>query len=425
MSEPFLLALKIVASAGIGLLIGLEREWAHKEIGVRSFAITALLGTLSWLTVSTLAFVQIGMLLAVVLLVNAYSLLKDQTLQVTTSLTLAATYVLGVVVGMGNFFLALGSAIMIVALLTWKTELITFSSKLTVEEIRSALLLGFITAVIYPLLPDQFVDPWKVLNPRSVWLTVMLVSGLSFVNYILLRQFGTRGIRYSSLLGGLVNSAATSALLGREGRNAPGTIDEAPRNIVLADLAMILRNWGLVVIFSIPGGIQASLTTVLILVPMMLAAGIVALITILRARQKPQKQSGQQRETQEKPLLKSPLDLGSVLAFGLLFLSLTVISGIANRFFGAIGFLAVVVIGALASAVSSAVLVGQHLHMHQLGSTPAAVAMFLATLAGLLENVVIFWVVSRQMRASLRLLLLTMPIILVGALLAGAVAIFF
>lgn len=42
MEPHFLLAEKIAASAGIGLLIGLERGWAHKDVGVRSFAIAAL-----------------------------------------------------------------------------------------------------------------------------------------------------------------------------------------------------------------------------------------------------------------------------------------------------------------------------------------------------------------------------------------------
>jgi hypothetical protein len=84
----------------------------------------------------------------------------------------------------------------VTALLAWKTEFVTFSSKLTVAEIRGTLLLGFITVVVYQLLPDRFIDPWKVLNPRSVWLSVVIVLGLSFVNYVLLRQFGTRGIHY-------------------------------------------------------------------------------------------------------------------------------------------------------------------------------------------------------------------------------------
>ena len=65
-----------------------------------------------------------------------------------------------------------------------------YISNLTVTEIRATLLLGFIAAVVYPLLPDRTIDPWNVLNPRSVWLTVIIVSGLSFVNYVLLRNLG-------------------------------------------------------------------------------------------------------------------------------------------------------------------------------------------------------------------------------------------
>jgi MgtC family len=40
-------AMKLGLTLGVGLLIGLEREWSQKEAGVRTFAITALLGTLT------------------------------------------------------------------------------------------------------------------------------------------------------------------------------------------------------------------------------------------------------------------------------------------------------------------------------------------------------------------------------------------
>jgi uncharacterized membrane protein (DUF4010 family) len=334
---------------------------------------------------------------------------------------------------MGNFFLAFASALMVTALLAWKTELVTFSSKLTVAEIRSTILFGFITGVVYPLLPDRFIDPWKVLNPRSVWLSIVIVSGLSFANYLLLRQFGTRGIRYSAILGGLVNSAATVALLGQEVREDTSTVAEAPTNVVLSVLAMILRNCALVVIFSFPQGIQASISTVIVLMPMMLAAGIVALFAILgprRSKQKPSQQLEQEvpqqleQEAPQKRRLQSPLELRSVLSFGMLFLSLTVISGVANRLFGTIGFLAIVVVGALASAASSSVLVGQQLSSGHVAGTPAAIAMFLATLVGLLENIVIFWVVTRKPGPSLRILLFTAPIVLTGILAVVSVLIF-
>src|SRR2546430_11885130 len=161
------------------MLIGLHRSGAHKEAGVRSFAIATLLGTLSWLVSPTLAYVQVGIVLVVLILVNVYAMRNEQPPEITTSLALAAANVLGIVIGMGNFFLAFASALVVTALLAWKTELITFISKLTVAEIRSTILFGFITGVIYPLLPDRFIDPWQVLNPRSVWLTVVIVSGLS------------------------------------------------------------------------------------------------------------------------------------------------------------------------------------------------------------------------------------------------------
>lgn len=110
MDASLLLAEKIAASASIGLLIGLEREWAHKETGVRSFAIATLLGTLAWLVSPTFAVVEVSVILVIILLVNIYSITQDHSLQVTTSIALAATHVLGVLVGAGNFFLAFGCA---------------------------------------------------------------------------------------------------------------------------------------------------------------------------------------------------------------------------------------------------------------------------------------------------------------------------
>src|SRR5579864_4383234 len=73
MDASLLLAIKVAASACIGLLIGLERQWAHKEAGVRSFAIVTLLGTLTWLVEPALALVQFAAVLLLILLVNVYA----------------------------------------------------------------------------------------------------------------------------------------------------------------------------------------------------------------------------------------------------------------------------------------------------------------------------------------------------------------
>lgn len=474
-------ALKITASAAIGLLVGLEREWAHKDAGVRTFALVSLLGTCAWLVEPALAFAQFSLVVLVILLVNVYAAWKQHGLQITTSVALAVTNVLGIALGGGNFFLAFAGAVAVTALLSWKTELITLSGKLTAAEIRGALLLVFISVVVYPLLPSQTIDPWHILDVRSVWLTVILVSCLQFVNYILLRLFGHRGIRYSALLGGLVNSAAISLFLGQEAQTDAGTETEAPGDILLSDTSMIFRNWLLVLLFALPLNWQSSLPTVIILAPMMLLAAAMAWLALWRAGRvhlsrpgspaagnpsneppepgKPTtEQGGHQEQAPEQPIraatpaslfeedmpiahgeaeglsmekrsarpgqerqgrkaLQSPLALRSVCGFGLLFLTLTVVSGAAKILFGALGFLIVIVVGALASAASSAVLVGEELTKGLVGGMPAAIAMFLATVVGLLENVVIFWLVARKPSAGLRSILLTLPIIAVGVLL--------
>ncbi|GAC1636020.1 MAG: hypothetical protein NVS4B7_21920 [Ktedonobacteraceae bacterium] len=338
-------------------------------------------------------------------------------MEITTSLAFAATNVLGILIGGGLFFLAFTCAIVVTALLSWKTELITFTSKLTVPEIRGTLLMAFISAVVYPVLPPGYIDPWRLINPRSIWFTVIVVSALSFLNYVLLRQYGMKGMRYSAILGGLVNSAAVSILLGQQLKGDPEAAATVPSNFLLADLAMIFRNGALVAIFSWAAGPAASIATLIVLGPMMVITAILALLSLLRSARKNQQSS--------HPIpLRSPLDLRSVLRFGVLFFLLTVLSGLGELFFGAIGFLIVVVVGALASAASSAVLVGTHVLRHLISPGSAALAIFFASVVGLVENVVIVYTVTRNRTVGLRLSLLTLPIILTGSL-ALALALFF
>jgi uncharacterized membrane protein (DUF4010 family) len=384
---------------------------------VRSFAIAALLGAASWLVAPYLALIQVGVIVAIIIIVNVYHLSKQMSLEITTSLALAITNVLGILIGAGDFFVAFTCAILITALLTWKTEFVEFISKLTTVEIRGTLLMAFIAVVVYPLLPNTYVDPWHIINPRAIWLTVIIVAALNFVNYVLLRQFGAKGIRYSAILGGLVNSAATSLLLGQEVKNDAELASGITIDFVLSDVAMIIRNGVLVAIFSWLAGPQTSLATLIALGPMAVAAGIIALILFLRTRK------ASPAPTQTMPL-KSPLALRSVLEFGVLFFGLTVIGGAAQKLLGALGFLVVAVVGALASAAASSVLIGSQVRMHFIGAQIAAITIYLATVVGLIENVVLFYSTTRNRALSLWLAFYSALIIIVGALAIGALVLF-
>jgi MgtC family len=149
-------AAKLAVSLGIGLLVGIEREWSNKDLGARTFALIALLGALAVLFAPFLVLVVLAGVLLIIAFANIRSLMVDKTLEATTSAALLVVLVLGALVGQGHLFTPV--AIVVTMLLSWKMELRRFAGGLQIEEIRSVVLLGLLALVVYPILPNQFVQ---------------------------------------------------------------------------------------------------------------------------------------------------------------------------------------------------------------------------------------------------------------------------
>jgi uncharacterized membrane protein (DUF4010 family) len=64
------------------------------------------------------------------------------------------------------------------------------------------------------------VDPWEALNPYSMWLQVLLISGLSLVGYAATRWLGRdKGIAVTGLAGGLVSSTSVTLTFVHQSRH--------------------------------------------------------------------------------------------------------------------------------------------------------------------------------------------------------------
>jgi uncharacterized membrane protein (DUF4010 family) len=206
-------AVKVAVALGIGLLVGFEREWSHKDFGVRTFSLTALLGSLT--AMISAPVMVMGMVATVLLavLLNVRDIVATRTVEGTTSVALVVTFLLGALSGTGHLFTSVACAIVTTWLLSLKPQFQQFAGGVRAEEIRSAVLLGLFGFVIWPLLPDRYVDPWQLLQPREAWVTVVIVACIGFLNYVLLRVYGRRGVTLTAILGGLVNSTAAAAEL--------------------------------------------------------------------------------------------------------------------------------------------------------------------------------------------------------------------
>jgi uncharacterized membrane protein (DUF4010 family) len=150
--------------------------------------------------------VDLGLVLGVLLiLVSAETSRTGENPEIRTSAALLVTAYAGVLSGQGHALVATAVGVTAAALQAWKEPLAGFSQALTSGEVRSAILLAILAFVVYPTLPTGPVDPWHLIEPRTAWVTVILIAALGFVNYVrfmrrpcrsgaTLRSYGLAGV---------------------------------------------------------------------------------------------------------------------------------------------------------------------------------------------------------------------------------------
>jgi uncharacterized membrane protein (DUF4010 family) len=325
-------------SLGIGLLVGIEREWSNKDLGARTFALTALFGTLAALIAPSMVIVSFLGILLIIAFANVRTLLVDRSLEATTSAALLVIFLLGALTGEGHLFTPVAAAILMTMLLAWKVELHRFAGGLHPAEIRSAVLPGLLGLVVYPILPDRFIDRWGLINPRQSWITVIVIAGIGFVNYVLLRAYGRRGIYLSAFLGGFVNSSAAAVEMASPLGSGATSSGVAVAALLLTIVAMFARNLLILALFSPQDAVSAAGPLV--------AMAIVTLIFVRRAR-------SVNEDAPSEIRLEPPVSLKRVLTFAALFLLIQIVATLSERYLGKLGFLAASVIGGLVSSAST------------------------------------------------------------------------
>jgi uncharacterized membrane protein (DUF4010 family) len=218
----------------IGALIGIEREKRKTESGgapggLRTFILIALVGaSAGWLSKAmSTPWLLVGSLAAVTMLVLAGYIIETRTkpndLGLTTEIAAIATFLLGAMATIGHTALAVGLAIAAAAVLAYKQPLHGAVAKLGWDDVFAGLRLLIASFIVLPLLPNRAIDPWGALNPYSVWLQVLLISGLSLVGYAATRWLGSdKGLALTGITGGLVSSTAVTLSFVQQSRAGAG-----------------------------------------------------------------------------------------------------------------------------------------------------------------------------------------------------------
>lgn len=239
--------LKLIVALGIGLLIGVERERRKGEgpsrsfAGIRTFTLTSLAGATSLIVGGEILLATATAGIAV-LAAAAYWLGRGDDPGLTTEVALVLTTILGGL-SMQQPELAGGLAVAVAVLLAARSPLHHFiRSVLTDDEMQDALIFAAATLVVLPLVPERQIGPYGSLNPRSIWILVILIMAISGGGYIAVRTVGARfGLPITGLASGFISSTATIGAMGARVVCVKALLPAAVAGAVLSTVATIVQ----------------------------------------------------------------------------------------------------------------------------------------------------------------------------------------
>ncbi|MFU8848878.1 MAG: MgtC/SapB family protein [Opitutales bacterium] len=410
----------LILSASLGALIGLIRQWgeqqdAHKEdyhfAGLRTFVLWALIGYSSAFISEhyvPLAFVAAILVVGLHLVLFGVFSQKQSGIGFTTTAAAMVTLFLGALVFWDQLPLAVMLAAITMLVLGLKQKSHSWTRHFTGEDIRSTLQFVAVTGVVLPLVPDQGYGPYGAINPYSLWLMVVLISGLGFVGYILMRLLGPRaGVALAGLVGGLASSTATTLAFSRESKIYPEFSSGFALAIIMACTIMLGR------VIILLGFIHPAFIPHLWL-PFSLIAlpGLAYALWLGLTGRKTEKDT-------DLPDLKNPLGLSIAIKFALLYGIISFLVAVLSESNLTDGLLALSFLSGLTDMDAIALSMTKNLKDGTVAATLATQALILAAIANtLLKGGLAVALGSRKLKRHIMIALGT-------TILAGCAVFFF
>jgi uncharacterized membrane protein (DUF4010 family) len=233
---------------GLGLLVGLQREWARDTpLGIRTFPLVSLFGAVCALVAKEHGGWVLGAgmaALGALLVMENLARQKGDEDQPGPTTEVAALLVFGVgaalVAGLTAPAVAVAGAVAL--LLHWKKPLHHLVERIGQKDVQGIFRLVLIGLVILPVLPDHTYGPYDVLNPFRIWLMVVLIVGISLGGYVAHKYLGAKvGTVLAGVLGGVISSTATTVSYARRSRRSPGSAGLAAVVVMTASTIVFAR----------------------------------------------------------------------------------------------------------------------------------------------------------------------------------------
>ncbi|MBI4835650.1 MAG: MgtC/SapB family protein [Candidatus Abawacabacteria bacterium] len=377
----------------IGFLIGAERESLrlHEKVtilaGLRTFLFVSIWGFVS--AVLDLIGISHFFLISSIALVGFVGMaqyirgIKEGITGLTTALALILTFLLG---GLSLHLqppLVLALGIITALILSFKNKFQYVLGIIPRDAVLATVQFAVLSAAILPFLPNSYIDPWNFLNPYTAWWIVVLISGVSFIGYLLHLIIGSRGsLILTAAVGGLISSTAVTSSMAQLSKSTK--LSEK----LLVTACVITTTIAAVRILFTTTAVNADMFQVL-LIPAIVFVLIGSLFIYFWHRQ-----SENQEELPSKlDGFDNPFRLPAALSFAILFIVIKFLARNSTAFLGSSGLYLTSLIAGLADidaiSLSISELLGQG-SITILQAHFAALIAFMSNVAMKLGIIVVF-----------------------------------
>lgn len=331
--ELYILFQRFGIALALGLILGIEREKEKSTAfaGIRTFPLICLFGCAAAMINDVFSpyIFAVSFLMLSALVITAHIFQSSEKSGTTTEIATFLCFLFGGFVWWGMTALAAALAVVTVLFLATKKPLEGMSKKLGQKDIVAGIQFGIITLIVLPILPNQTYGPLDVINPYVIWLMVVLIAGINFIGYGLIKTLGAQqGIGLSGVLGGLASSTALTLSFTRRSKIDSGFAPEFALAIVVASSIMFIRV--LVEAFVV----NPSVGRVLVVpVGCTFLAGVTGCFFVWISRRK----KTQPSEIKENIKTSNPFELWPAILFGILFGVILFIAKAAETFWGDAG----------------------------------------------------------------------------------------
>jgi uncharacterized membrane protein (DUF4010 family) len=327
------------------LLIGLsQRKLTLKKEGEgidktffgtdRTFTFIGILGYLLYILdpVNLFLFMGGGLALIILLGLNYYVKMSQHNIYgITSIITGLITYCLAPIVETQPSWFYIMVVVTVLLFTEMKSTFTEIAQHMQNDEMITLAKFLAISGIILPMLPNENLIPGINLTPYTIWLATVVVSGISYLSYLLKRYvFHQSGTLVAGIVGGLYSSTATISVLARKCKHAKEReIPEYVAAMLMAVSMMYLRFLILIPVFSVE--------IFLSVYPYLLIMSCVSIIIAWVIHKKTDFTELTKDAEDDREESNNPLEFKVALIFALLFVVFTVVTHYTFSYAGAEG----------------------------------------------------------------------------------------